>query len=402
MVGRILYVIGNLDVGGAERHLVQVLPKLARRGFSLTVYTFSHKGKLAPLLEDAGVEVLEPVFVSSLRKLPPVIRKPLLLLVSVPSFLFWLVRLRPAFVHFFLPEAYLLGGMCSLPFGGPIRIMSRRSLNRYQLKYPLLALVERWLHSRMDAVLGNSQAVVRELEQEGVSRKRLGLLYNGIDLEPFNHLPSRASIRKSMGIGEQALLMVCVANLIPYKGHADLIRALANICAELPDGWKIAMVGRDTGIGDELNKLAELLGVSEHILWLGERSDVIALYSAADIGVLCSHQEGFSNSVLEGLASTTAMVVTNVGGNAEAVLNGECGIVVPAHDPMALGGAILALAQDKDMRHRMAILGNARVKQKFSIDICIARYSNLYHSMFMEKGRCVQDAIESAQKDIKG
>jgi glycosyltransferase involved in cell wall biosynthesis len=254
----------------------------------------------------------------------------------------------------------------------------------------------------MDAVLGNSQAVVNELHAEGVAMERLGLLYNGIDFTPFENLPSRSTIRENLGISEGALLIVCVANLIPYKGHADLIRALGGVRSELPKDWMIALVGRDSGIAKELKDLSEDLEVGEHILWLGERSDAIAIYAASDIGVLCSHEEGFSNSVLEGMASNVAMVVTDVGGNAEAILDGECGIVVPARDPRTLGKAILTLALDKDMRQRMAMAGYARVKQKFGIDSCVSQYSNLYHSLIQSTQRSVQDAIDSPQIDVRG
>ena len=72
------------------------------------------------------------------------------------------------------------------------------------------------------------------------------------------------------------------------------------------------------------------------MLFLNTRNDVLEILNACDIGVLCSHQEGFSNSVLEGMASGLPMIVTDVGGNAEAVLNGKSGIVVPPHDSAPL------------------------------------------------------------------
>ncbi len=393
---RILFVIGNLDVGGAERHLVQVLPRLSKQGFELAVYTITHKGRLAAVLEDAGIEVTEPFLASSLRRLPSWARKPVLLFSSAPSFCLLLLRLRPGIVHFFLPQAYLLGGLCSLASGHRIRIMSRRSLNRYQLKYPFFARIERWLHPRMNAVLGNSKAVVEELREEGVTEDRLGLLYNGIDLAAFDGLPARGQVRQSFGIGERALVLVCVANLIPYKGHVDLIRALGGIRLELPDEWSVAMVGLDSGLGTELRALAERLGVAQHIHWLGERSDVVSIYAAAEIGVLCSHQEGFSNSVLEGMAAGVAMVVTDVGGNAEAVLDGKCGLVVPAHDPASLGAAILTLVRDGDRRRHMAVKGRRRAAERFSLDNCVRQYAGLYRALLKEPNCPVQNAIDSA------
>ena len=397
MTTTLLFVIGSLDIGGAERHLLQVLPELKALGYQPTVYTLSYKGQLAPSLEHAGVVVLDPLFAKSLQGLPGFLRKPALMLISASTLCVLLLRLRPALIHFFLPHAYLLGGLCSLVTGRRVRVMSRRSLNAYQLKHPLLARVERWLHPCMDAVLGNSQAVVRQLKLEGVSPDRLGLLYNGIDLAQFNRLPSRAAVRQSLGVSDQALLLVCVANLIAYKGHADLIRALGAIRTAMPDDWAIAMVGRDRGIGSALRQLASESGVAQHILWLGERADAVAIYAAAEIGVLSSHEEGFSNSVLEGMAAGVAMVVTDVGGNGEAVVDGQSGRVVPARDPRALGNAILALTKDENWRRRMARAAQQRVVEKFSLDACVRQYAGLYRALLRDPGADVQASLDGVR-----
>ena len=253
------------------------------------------------------------------------------------------------------------------------------------------------LHSGMNAILGNSKAVVRELAGEGVRTSRLGLLYNGIDLDVFEKLPTRSLVRSGLGIDSDALVMVCVANLIPYKGHIDLIHALGEIRLKLPRDWVIALVGRDCGIAPELKALAKRLGVAEHILWMGERSDAIAICSAADIGVLSSHQEGFSNSVLEGMAAGIAMVVTNVGGNAEAVMDGVSGLVVPAREPSALGRALLALANDTAARERMAQAGRQRVVDNFSLTTCVNRYAGLYRALLSDPSCDVQRTLDAAQ-----
>lgn len=395
---KIVFVIGNLDVGGAERHLVQVLPKLKQVGFSPLVYTLTHKGKLAAVLESQGVPVVEPWFSAYFRRLPRLFRRLLLTPFSFVTFCILMMRYRSPIVHFFLPESYLFGGVSSWMMMSPrIKLMSRRSLNLYQLKYPVLAKIERLLHSGMSAVLGNSKAVVRELAAEGVKTSRLGLLYNGIDLEVFGKLPPRASVRSGLGIQSDALMMVCVANLIPYKGHIDLIQALGDIRADLPSGWVIALVGRDCGIASELQALAKRLGLDEHIKWLGERSDAIAICSAADIGVLSSHQEGFSNSVLEGMAAGVAMVVTDVGGNAEAVMDGVSGLVVPARDPAALGQALLTLANDERARQLMAKAGRQRVADNFSLTTCVNRYAGLYQALLSQPDCNVQRALDASQ-----
>jgi len=374
----VLFVIGDLDVGGAERHLAQILPELAKQGFQPMVYALTHKGRLAPRLEAAGVEVVTAPFSDLLRRLPFPLR-PLVLLPMTMLRLWSLMLFRgPRVVHFFLPAAYLLGGICSLFAPSAVRVMSRRSLNNYQQKHPYLAPLERWLHRRMDAVLGNSAAVLGQLREEGVPAARLGLIYNGIRLSEGI---GRAEARRRLGIGNETLVFVIVANLIPYKGHMDLVDALGEIRERLPEDWVLLCAGRDTGIGRDLDVRAQNLGIGARVRWMGERSDVLEIFSAADVGILCSHQEGFSNSLLEGMASGTPMVVTDVGGNREAVVDGESGFVVPPRQPEALSRALLRLADDATLRQQFGGAAHRRVSKEFSLAVCVHRYAMLYEAL---------------------
>ena len=148
-----------------------------------------------------------------------------------------------------------------------------------------------------------------------------------------------------MGIGPQALTLVMVGNLIAYKGHGDLLVALGQAAPQLPPDWRLLIVGRDEGIASALQAQSVALGIDRNVLFLDTRNDVPDILNACDIGVLCSHQEGFSNAVLEGMAASLPMIVTDVGGNAEAVLDGECGIVVPAERSAASRGRDRAVGQ---------------------------------------------------------
>ena len=377
----VLFVIGDLDVGGTERHLSELAAALARQGVHTVVYTLTHEGRLAPALERAGVQILAPPAPHWLRRLPSAIGRTVLLCLTALTLWREMWSLRPDIVHFFLPVAYLIGGLVSLAAPAQIRVMSRRSLNDYQRRHPFAARLELWLHRRMTVILGNSRAVVEQLRAEGVPAEKLRLIYNGIDLSPFAARPARERVRGGLGLRPDALVLITVANLIPYKGHADLLCALANARNDLGPEWRLLCVGRDTGIGDTLKAQAEVLGISDRVLWLGEREDVPALLGAADIGILCSHQEGFSNSVLEGMAAGLPMIVTEVGGNAEAVVDGQTGLVVPAHDPDGLGRAICALAADPGRRAAFGFAGRRRVETLFSLDRCVAAYEEMYQGL---------------------
>ncbi|HZV62088.1 MAG TPA: glycosyltransferase [Methylophilaceae bacterium] len=364
-------------MGGAEQHLVQVACQLKERGWNPELYAFTTGGPLSSRLQEAKIPVfgLSPAWMNSFpcKRLVARFR-----LVATFAFLAWIMLVRrPALVHFFLPGAYIVGGIVSLfTFTRP-RVMSRRSRNFYQRKHPYMTKLELFLHGHMDAVCGNSLAVVNDLKLEGVEANKLHLIYNGIDLKRFLQHAALNSLRQKLEIDENALVFICIANLIPYKGHRDLLDALAEARPLLPQPWVCLCVGRDDGIGADLRALAAELGIGDNVRWLGGRSDIPDLLSCADVGILCSHEEGFSNAVLEGMAAKLPMIVTDVGGNAEAVLDRITGRVVPPRQPAQLAQAILEMASDPT-RGEMGKLGRERVSENFSLTSCVTQYEALY------------------------
>lgn len=376
---RILYVIGSLNVGGAERHLTQVATRLKQRGWEPEVFVLSAGGLLSAVLDEAGIPIHAvhlPAWIGRAVRNPR-LRARLTLVLNAIALIKTLWLRRPAVVHFFLPAAYIVGGLASLLSRVPARVMSRRSLNHYQGSHPHLAKLEAFLHPAMTLVCGNSKAVINDLAGEGISSGKLRLIYNGVDFTPYDKLFDRVAERIKNDVPEPALVLVLVANLIAYKGHADLLKALSYIKDSLPQPWLLLCLGRDDGIGAELRVQAQTLRLADHIRWLGSRQDVPDFLRLADIGVLCSHEEGFSNAILEGMAAGLPMVVTDVGGNAEAVLDGATGLVVPAHEPARLAQALLSLANQRN-RVDMGKKGLQRAQQNFSMVACIDAYEALY------------------------
>lgn len=369
VVPTILIVIGQLDVGGTERHLAQIVPPLRDAGLDVRIFTLKAGGEVGEQLAARGV----PIVAHPRRRGGwQGVLQAAVLLVRVMR------ELQPHVLHLFLPAAYLVGAMSTLPLQVK-RVMSRRSLATYQARHPGVGRLERLLHARMDAVLANSLAVARELACEGVSPHKLGLIYNGVVDRASGY--ARARARTQFDVAPETLVVVVIANLIPYKGHADLLDALALAADRLPPAWTMLFAGRDDGIGEALRAQAKQLGIDAHLRWLGAVDEVGPLLAAADIGVLASHEEGFSNSVLEGMAAGLPMVVTDVGGNAEAVVDGVCGRVVPARNPAALAAALLELAHAPAERLRMGEAARARAAKHFTLEACVARYETLYRNL---------------------
>lgn len=374
----ILFVITDLQVGGSERQLALLAAELAQSGSGVTVYSFMD-GAVRAQLEQHSVEViLAPGSIDFVRSSRI---KSALFVSRAAVHLFWIMLTRrPRIVHFFLPAAYLVGAPMAMLARVPVCVMSRRSLNTYQ-RSGLVRAIERKTHRLMHAVIGNSRGVVDQLKEEGIAPDRIGLIYNGIADAAFASPGERGEMRARLGLPPDALVMCIVANLIPYKGHRDLIDAVAIAAPNLPTDWRLLMAGRDDGIGGELREQATRRGLQDHILFLGARSDIAAILPASDLGILCSHEEGFSNAILEGMAAGLPMVVTNVGGNAEAVIDGETGLVVPARDPQRLAAAIVRLASDAALRAQFGKAGRQRAGRYFGLQRFVQSHQKLYAAL---------------------
>lgn len=386
---KLLFVISDLQVGGTERQVALLAPELARLGWAVAIYSFAD-GELRRQLEQSGVTVILVPGKHGLLYTSRIMRAVSVCLGAVH--LCWvMLTLRPRIVHCFLPAAYLIAAPITFLTRMPVRIMSRRSLNFYQRNL-FIRSFERVLHHLMQAVLGNSRAVVEQLKEEGVRPNQLGLIYNGFDCSAFTNSGAPAAHRKRLGIALDEFVMCIVANIIPYKGHRDLIAALGLAAPKLPAQWRLLVVGRDDGIGEALKDQVAQLGLMDHISFLGPRGDIAAILGASDVGLLCSHEEGFSNAILEGMASGLPMIVTDVGGNAEAVIDEQTGLVVPAHNAQRLSDAIVRLASDPAGRTKFGDAGRLRVIEHFGLQPFVHSHHRLYQELL--EGKSVNEIAE--------
>ena len=375
---KLLIIIGSLDLGGAENHLLTILPQLSDQ-FEVTIFTTSFAGNYSQEFIRAGIPVVfSRKSITGPRHLLAKISR---LVGNFIRTIRFINKFDPDIIHFFLPGSYLLGGYASILLRCNCLVMSRRSQNDYQQKHhQVLTWLEYKLHRKMDYVLANSKKVAQQLSDEGVTEQQLKLIYNGVDLERYQQQP-HIELRSQLGLNTHTLVLTIVANLFFYKGHRELIQALAIIKSQLPQDWALLCVGRDAGELEPLQQLAAELDIKGHIYFLGQRQDIPQLMSISDIGLLVSHEEGFSNAILEFMASGKPMVVTNVGGNAEAIIHNKCGLVVARKDIHAISGALLQLAIHPALREQYGQAARKRVEEHFSLDRCITNYRTLYNHL---------------------
>lgn len=385
---KILYVIGSLEVGGAEKHLVKIARNLRQRQWKPEVFSFKPNGPLLPDLEKCGIPVhspgLLPTSFAWLSQKLSVLHSLSRLIFDTRALFLVIQKGRPDVIHFYLPGAYVVGGFTTLFARNPIRIMSRRSLNHYQKKNNMYGFAERLLHPWMHFITGNSKAVLRDLRSEGVSSEKLRWIPNGVETQSIRPSSAKRFRRRENEIFDSSLVLLMIANLIPYKGHTDLVDALALAKGGLPLDWKLCLLGRDDGLKKKLEEKIRQNGLGQHVRFAGSVSDVRPFLACADLGLLCSHEEGFSNALLEYMAAGLPVIATRVGGNPEAVVHGKTGLLVPPRDPPAMAKAIVRLTNAK-IRRRMGKAGRERVVKYYSQRACVQHYEQLYREALRQK-----------------
>jgi len=238
-------------------------------------------------------------------------------------------------------------------------------------------VANRLLLSRRDRVIGVGAAVRQALiDNEGIPRNRVGVLYNGIDVDAFAASADRAEARASLGAAPDDFVILQVARLDYLKDHATALRALARIVAKVPRA-RLVLVG-DGPERSAIELQARRLNVHGQVCLLGTRKDVVRLLPGADAYMLTSVSEGIPLTVLEAMAAGLPVVGTDVGGMSEVVADGTTGLLAPVKDDSALAECILRLAVNPQLRRQMGDAGRSRAKQLFDEPRMCAEYKRLY------------------------
>jgi len=217
----------------------------------------------------------------------------------------------------------------------------------------------------------------------GIPPHRLRVVYNGVpDMDP---LPGTfyTGLREELAVPPHHLIVGVIGSLYPVKGHAYLLQAIPDI-VKVKGNTTFLFIGRGE-MEAQLRQQAHDLGVERHVRILGFRDDVPRLLGLIDVFVLPSLSEGLSVAILEAMAAGKPVVASQVGGNAELIVDGETGYLVPPMNPSALSAHILALLGDDSLRQRLGDAGRKRAAETFSLQQMVHSYEQLYD-------RCIGNA----------
>lgn len=217
---------------------------------------------------------------------------------------------------------------------------------------------------------------------ESFPRKAVQVIYNGINPDEFilpNSYRTRVKMREALDLSQNQPVVIQVARFHSVKDHATSLKAFSYVAGKLPDAV-LLLVG-DGEHKPVMQELAKKLGIEQQVRFLGVRSDIATLMTAADVFVLSSLSEGISVTLLEAMASGVPICATDVGGNSEVVENTITGLLSPRQDAKALGANLVQMLIDSTLRQKFANAGRRKLLSQFNQQQMHAGYTALYDVM---------------------
>lgn len=367
---RVCHLITDLNAGGAERMLVNIVSRLDRSRFTNDVVSMIKPGILAEELRardvpfaDLGMQRGRPT-ISGFYALVRHIR-----------------RSKPHVLQTWLYHADLLGTMASHFAPAPRLLWNLRCSDLLdmagedRLSHIIRALA--WMSGRPDAVVVNSKRGKEFHRQAGYHPRHWIEIPNGVDVARFRpNLDARKKMRSELRISPQTVVIGLVARFHPMKDHATFLQAAALFASRHRD-CRFVLCGEGINHANQsLSGLIDKSGLGERLILLGVRGDMEMVYPAFDLLTLSSaFGEGFPNVLIEAMACGVPCVATDVGDSRQII--GDAGLIAPPKDATALADSWHALANAAGMADR----GRQRVEDHYSIERICALYENAYEKI---------------------
>jgi glycosyltransferase involved in cell wall biosynthesis len=348
---RVMHVVPQLDLGGMEQLVVELARHADRAHHRLHFVCLGPRGPLADDIESCGWPVTSlgqgtGLHLGSVLRLAGLFRR-------------W--RADVVHTHNNAPLLYATPAARLAGVAGVVHTRHGRSSRAGPRQTAAVRLVS-YLADRVVCVSHDA----RELSaRQGIARRKLATLWNGIDLTRFAY-------RGPEGGGP----VVTVARQSPEKDTETLLRAAALVARE-HRAFRLEVAG-DGPCLPGLRRLADQTGLAGCVRFLGQVRDVPAVLARASLFVLPSLTEGISLTLLEAMARGLPVVATRVGGNPEVVAEGQTGLLVPPRSADALADRMLFLLRRPEVGRQMGLAGRRRVEKHFEIQTMVRRYEGLY------------------------
>jgi len=368
----VLFLIDDLcGMAGAERVLINMLSHMPKDRFRCLVGT---------LRQDPNPEIVQklgcPVHVFPLRKTYD------LDALKIASQLRRLIRTEHVqIVHTIFETADLWGSVVAKLSGCPVIISSRRDMGfnqspKHRLAYRMLRPVFNQVQTVSDQVRNVC------IEKEGFASERVVTLYNGVDMDKIAASNGVAELQRALGLEQASHVISTVGNIRWIKGTDVVMQVAAKVCERYPRAvFLVPGKVLEKEYFDRVVEMARSFGISDNVKFLGSSDKIFSLLKMSDVFCLLSRSEGFSNALLEAMACGLPCVVTDVGGNCEAIDDGQNGFLVPNEDAAGAAERVLTLLGDPACARQIGQQAKHTIERKFTVDVMVNRLSSLYDAL---------------------
>ncbi len=376
---KVLHLINDLSLGGAETMLYRLLSAMDQYRFNSTVVSLRDRGDLRERIAALGVDVY------SLKIAGPV---------PGPTSIWRLIRLlkrtKPDIIQGWLPHGNLLALVAGTLTARRVPVVwnVRQSLESLDFEKAItrqaIKLGGRLSH-KPAMIVYNSRSGAAQHAEFGYGSDNRTVIYNGFDTRVFTpSTAARQSVRSELGLESNTILVGLISRYHAVKNQSNFLRAAAELKKSY---WNVQFVMCGSGIAWEnraLRQLIQDLGLTSEVHLLGPRQDTPRIIAALDIAASASYGEGFPNAIGEAMACAVPCVVTDVSDLSWIVKN--AGIVVPKNDAGSMARAFVRLLElDADGRRALGCNGRARVMEDFGLASVAEQFSSLYESVVARK-----------------
>jgi len=371
---RIVHVITELNVGGAETMLFKLVSNMDRNKFDIKVVSLIDIGPIGLKIKEIGV----PVIALGMKRG-----------FFNPIMLFKLIKLlkknKTDLVQTWMYHSDFVGGLASC-FAGNIPVVWNIRHSNLDLKFnkisticiaKICSMLSSWLPQKIICCSYASKSVHSCL---GYDDSKMVVIPNGFDTDTFcPNENARIKMREELNLANDTYLLGLVGRYDTQKDHQNFFNAVGLLHGKYPEVNFVLCGDGITNDNQFLNKLIDKEGVRSVTHLLGRRDDMPLLQASFDVAVSSSCGEGFSNALGEAMACNVPCVVTDVGDS--AIIVGDTGFVVPSRDSQTLAKALEKMIETRKDRKRNISTIRQRIVENFSLGKIVCSYQTLYRNL---------------------
>ena len=380
---RICHVITRLIVGGAQENTVSTCIGLRKLNHDVDLVIGPQTGPEGSLYDQAKAAGVPMTIVNELRRAP----NPWHDASAITALRRLFTSRRYDVVHTHSGKGGLAGRIAAKMARVPIVVHTIHGPSFYDYQNPIGNWAFRWAEQIAGACTTQFVSVADAMTEHYLAAgigtpDKYVTIHSGMNVDSFLNAPRDDSLRESLGISENNLVVGKIARLFRLKGHEFLFEAAPRIVAAVPN-VKFLLVG-DGIYRERFERLVGEMKLRNHFVFAGlvPPQEIPRYVAAMDLLVHLSLREGLPRALPQALACGKPVVAFDVDGTREVCLDGETGLLVRAEDVNALADAVIRLLQDAGLAHRMGAQGRELVKERFSEARMVQQLDELYRQLW--------------------